>query len=56
LQVVLAWLQTLPSNVFAILGTNQIDRIESAAKASSLKLNRQQWFSIWEASAGREVP
>jgi len=24
--------------------------------AEGLRLDRQQWFAVWEASAGREVP
>ena len=39
-----------------ILGTNDIKRVESAVKGAQMRLTRQQWFTIWEASAGREVP
>lgn len=55
-QVAYIWLLTHPSNIIPVLGTNKLDRIERLAKADGMRLNRQQWFSIWEASMGREVP
>ena len=55
-QVALAWLLKHPSRLLPILGTNDLKRIESAVDALKLNLTRQQWFSIWEASAGRPVP
>jgi len=55
-QVALAWLLKHPSKIVPVLGTGNIDRIRSAAKALDLELSRDQWFRIWSASAGREVP
>lgn len=55
-QVAFAWLLKHPSNMLPIVGTNDLKRITSAAGALQLQLDRQQWFSIWEASAGHPVP
>lgn len=55
-QVALAWLLALPSRVMPVLGTGSLDRVRAAAAAESLRLDRWQWFSILEASNGREVP
>ena len=55
-QVALAWLLRHPARVLPVLGSGRLARIHAAAMAAGLTLDRQQWFAIWEASAGREVP
>ena len=55
-QVALAWLLKHPSKIIPVLGTGNLDRIRGAAGALELKLSRDQWFRIWTASAGQEVP
>lgn len=54
-QVALAWVLQHPSRPLPVLGTNRISRIHSLADAEKLTLTRQQWFAIWEASAGHPV-
>lgn len=55
-QVVYAWVAALPSQPVALLGTSKIERVESAVKGVGLKLNREQWYAVWEASNGAAVP
>ena len=55
-QVALAWLLRHPSGIVPIIGSGQPHRVESAANAVGLELTREQWFKIWVASAGTEVP
>lgn len=55
-QVALAWLMRHPVKMLPVLGTGKIERVRAAVDAEQYKLDRQQWFSIWEASAGHEVP
>lgn len=55
-QVALSWLLKHPSNIIPVLGTGNMDRIRGAAGALDLQLSRDQWFRIWTASAGQEVP
>ncbi len=55
-QVALAWLLRHPARVLPVLGTGRLERVQAATHAEGLALDRQQWFAIWEASAGREVP
>lgn len=55
-QVALAWLLTHPAGIFPILGTGKLDRIQSAIAAEQFRLTREQWFTIWTASTGAEVP
>ncbi len=54
-QVLYAWLLTHPANIIPIVGSGKLDRVKSAADALELKLSRQQWFEILEASKGNEV-
>ncbi len=55
-QVALAWLLALPSHPLPVLGTGKLERVRAAVEAESLVLTRQQWFTIWKASAGHNVP
>jgi predicted oxidoreductase len=55
-QVALAWLMRHPARALPVLGTGKIERLREAVAAEAIVLDRQQWFAVWEASAGREVP
>ncbi len=55
-QLALAWLLKHPAHIIPVLGTGNPDRIRGAAGALDLELSRDQWFRIWTASAGQEVP
>lgn len=55
-QVALAWLLRHPARVLPVMGTGKIERLREAAAAENVMLDRQQWFAVWEASAGHEVP
>ena len=55
-QVALAWVAALPSQPQVIIGTNQPDRIRDSAASDSVELSRTQWYQLWEAAQGVEVP
>lgn len=55
-QVALAWILKHPCRIVPILGTGKMERIEQAVEAERLDLSRAQWFKIWSASTGTEVP
>ncbi|OGO04788.1 MAG: hypothetical protein A2Y73_01980 [Chloroflexi bacterium RBG_13_56_8] len=55
-QIALAWLLKHPARIVPILGTGKSDRVQSAVKAESLELSREQWFRIWVASTGERLP
>jgi predicted oxidoreductase len=55
-QVALAWILAHPAQIVPVVGTGRIDRVEAAAGAADLALSREQWFSIWAASKGHDVP
>ncbi|MCU0499832.1 MAG: aldo/keto reductase [Anaerolineae bacterium] len=55
-EVALAWVMAHPSHPIPVIGSGQLSRIKAAVDATRLTLSRQQWFQIWEASRGNEVP
>jgi predicted oxidoreductase len=55
-QVALAWLLRHPARIIPVLGTGKVERIRQAVQAENLQLTRQQWFAIWSASEGADVP
>lgn len=55
-QVIYAWVLALPCNPFPLLGSSKIERIKQAAESEKYRLNREQWYRIWEASNGASVP
>ncbi|MFQ5770754.1 MAG: aldo/keto reductase family oxidoreductase [bacterium] len=55
-QVALAWILHHPVRIIPILGTGKMERIKSAVQAEKLQLSREQWFAIWSAAMGKEVP
>lgn len=55
-QVALAWLLRSPARIVPVLGTGKRERLQAAAGAEGLQLTREQWFAIWTASAGADIP
>ena len=55
-QVVYQWILRLPSKPIVIVGSGKIDRVQSALNAQTLSLSREQWYRIWVASTGHNVP
>lgn len=54
--VALAWLLTHPAQITPVLGTNRIDRIREVEQAFAMDLDREDWFEIYTAACGQEVP
>ncbi len=52
----LAWLLVHSAKIIPVLGSGKFDRIESAAKAFDVPLTKEDWFTIWNASTGKELP
>ncbi|MEM9887224.1 MAG: aldo/keto reductase [Bacteroidota bacterium] len=55
-QIITAWILKHPANIYPIMGSTKIKRIRSAVQALSIELTREEWFMLWEAAAGNEVP
>lgn len=54
-QIIYAWVLALPCQPKPIIGSGQSQRIKSAIASKAIQLNRQQWYSIWQASTGHSV-
>lgn len=55
-QLSLAWLLRHPAGIFPIIGTTRPERMEEAANAMSVALDRQDWFELLKGVMGKEVP
>jgi len=55
-KVIYSWLLMHPSGIIPIVGTGKINRLKTAVAALDLKMNLEQWYKIYTASTGDEVP
>jgi len=55
-QLMLAWLLQHPAHILPVVGTARIERLRAAADAVHIMMSREEWFELWQASAGSEVP
>jgi predicted oxidoreductase len=55
-QLALAWIHKLPCNPVSVIGSGKIERVKSAAVSVNINLSREDWFKVWAASKGHEVP
>ena len=53
--VAIAWILRHPSKPVVLTGTGRIAAVREAVAACSINLSREQWFSVWCASAGKNV-
>jgi predicted oxidoreductase len=55
-QLAYAWVMAHPSRPYPVIGTNRIERIDSAVKALSIRLEREDWYALWVAARGHNIP
>ena len=55
-QVMYAWLLKHPTGIMPIVGSQHIDRIKSAVDALEIELSLEQWYKIYIASKGEDLP
>lgn len=55
-QLMIAWLLQHPAHILPVVGTARIERLRAAADAVHIMMSREEWFELWQASAGAEVP
>ncbi|SHJ03613.1 Predicted oxidoreductase [Palleronia salina] len=53
--VAVAWLMAHPAGILPVMGTNNIKRIKTLAKAADVSLSREDWFDLYTCALGREV-
>lgn len=55
-RIIYAWLLQHPVGIIPIAGTQHISRLQSAIESLSIKMSIEQWFKIYIASTGVELP
>jgi len=55
-QLAYAWIMAHPSRPLPVLGSNKIERVLSAARATDIVLEREDWYALWTAAQGRRIP
>lgn len=55
-QLALSWILKHPSNPLPVIGTGKLERVKGAVGALNIDLSKEDWFRVWSASKGHEVP
>ncbi len=55
-QLAYAWVLAHPVGALPVIGTHKIERIQAAASASQLRLEREDWYALWTAAKGHPIP
>ncbi len=51
-----AWLMRHPSRPVPVTGSGRIAALQEAMAASAVRLSAEDWYRVWQASIGHEVP
>lgn len=54
--VAFAWVLRHPAGVLPVTGTMRAEGLQEAVRALDLRLSADEWYRVWEASTGHEVP
>ena len=54
--ILIAWILKHPAKILPVVGTTSPDRIKGLTEATTLKLDLEDWFSLWVESRGEKVP
>jgi predicted oxidoreductase len=55
-QMVYAWIRQLPVNPMVVIGSGKTARIAEALASKDIQLSPEQWYRIWVAATGTNVP
>ncbi len=53
--ILLSWIMKHPAGILPVCGTADIARIKNLMNATTVLLDLQDWFALWQASIGEEV-
>lgn len=51
----MAWILAHPSHPLPVIGTNKLERLQSAAEAEAIMMEYEDWYALWEAAHGRKI-
>ena len=52
----MSWLKKHPASIMPVLGTQKINRIDEALQGMTITLTDQEWFDIYVAVLGQDIP
>lgn len=55
-EILITWLHTHPSGILPVIGTTKIERLIQAKNAATIQMEKEDWFKLWTASTGEDVP
>lgn len=55
-KVIYSWLLKHPAGIIPIIGTGKFSRIKNAVESLNIEMSEEQWFRIYVASKGDELP
>jgi predicted oxidoreductase len=55
-QIALAWLLSMPSRPIPLVGSTNPEHIHEATGAVKVELSREDWYSLWIAARGKNIP
>jgi predicted oxidoreductase len=55
-KVIYSWLLKHPTQIMPIIGTGKIERIKNAVESMEISMTLEQWYRIYTASRGEDVP
>ncbi|MEI7660960.1 MAG: aldo/keto reductase [Bacteroidota bacterium] len=55
-QIIFCWLLSHPSSIIPVVGSGRIDRVKIAAEATGIGMSLEQWYKIYNASTGHDLP
>jgi predicted oxidoreductase len=55
-KVIYGWLLKHPASIMPVVGSGRIERIQIAVEALNLDMSLEQWYKIYNASTGKELP
>lgn len=54
--ILLAWILKHPARILPVCGTSDEKRLTQLMQATTIEMELEDWFSLWTASIGNEVP
>ena len=51
-----AWVMRHPSRPVPVTGTRRVEGLREAVAATSIRFDAEDWYAVWQASIGHEVP
>lgn len=54
--ILVAWILRLPAHIQPIIGTTHLGRIQSSCQADTVELTREEWYRLFIAGRGANLP